>query len=154
IINTCIETLLFSPELCCPAAGALVVSLSKTRHDEQAVQGALVAIALVMCLCMSLLLATASPLIEWVFHTKEKGWFLIASLLCTLAPLQAMLTQACLGANRIGILATLNILPKALYLRGRLGVVVWAHVTARAALMLYFGGSLARCLHVLLVPHR
>ncbi|PYJ62618.1 MAG: hypothetical protein DME24_03260 [Verrucomicrobia bacterium] len=149
-VITVVEAVMLFAGFGFPAAGARVVSLAKTRHDEQAVQGALVAIALVMGLCMSLLLATASPLIEWVFHTKEKGWFLIASLLCTLAPLQAMLTQACLGANRIGILATLNILPKALYLLGGLGMVVWAHLTAKTALMLYFGGSLASCLLALI----
>ena len=147
-VITVVEAVMLFAGFGFPAAGARVVSLAKTRHDEQAVQGALVAIALVMGLCMSLLLATASPLIEWVFHTKEKGWFLIASLLCTLAPLQAMLTQACLGANRIGILATLNILPKALYLLGGLGMVVWAHLTAKTALMLYFGGSAVRLLLV------
>src|SRR5207302_3810703 len=106
-VITVVEAVMLFAGFGFPAAGARVVSLAKTRHDEQAIQGALVAIALMMGLCISLVLAAATPLIQVVFHTQEKSWLLIASLLCTLAPLQAMLAQACLGANRVGILATL-----------------------------------------------
>src|SRR5439155_23070055 len=111
-VITVVEAVMLFAGFGFPAAGARVVALAKNRHDEQTIQGALVTIALVMGLCMSLVLASASSLIEVVFHTREKGSFLIASLLCALAPLQAMLTQACRGANRIGVLAMLNVLPK------------------------------------------
>ena len=150
-VITVVEVLILFSGFGFPAAGARVVALAKTTREEQATQGVLVLVALVMGGCMSVLLAVLSPIIEWVFHSTQKGAFLLASILCSTAPLQVMLVQACRGANRIGTLATLNILPKGLYLLGGLGVVVWATLTAKTALILYYGGTLTTCILALIL---
>jgi len=150
-VITVVETVMLFAGLGFPTAGARVVALAKNRHDEQTIQGALVVIAVVMGICMSVVLAVASPFVERVFQIKEKGYLLIASVLCVLAPLQLMLAQACLGANRVGILATLNILPKGLYLLGGLLVVAWASLTAKSALLIYFLSTLLACVLALFV---
>jgi O-antigen/teichoic acid export membrane protein len=45
----------------------------------------------------------------------------------------------------------LNILPKALYLIVGLGMIHWGMLTAKSALMLYFGGTLGSCILALYV---
>jgi O-antigen/teichoic acid export membrane protein len=144
-VITVVEAIMLFAGFGYPTAGARVVALAKSEDDERDVQGALVVIALVMGLAMSGVLAVASPVIENVFGTKQRGCLFIASLLCSTAPLQVMLAQACRGANRVGILAALNILPKALYLLGGLGIIVLGRLTANSALALYYCGTLAAC---------
>ena len=133
-----------------PQAGARLVALAKKRHDEQAMQGALVVVAVVMGLGMSVALALASPLIESLFHTQQKQSLLLASVVCTTAPLCLILTQSCRGANRIRILAGLKVLPKGLYLLGALGLILWFRLTAPGALLLYFLGTLGACLFAII----
>lgn len=131
-------------------SGARLVALAKTRQDERAIQGTLVIVGLVLGVCLAVLLAVSSPLIDGLFHTSLQTTLLMGSLLCVTAPLQLILTRACNGANRIGVLAVLNILPKALYFLGAIGVILFAQLTARTALLLYFGGVMGACLFAIL----
>jgi len=127
-------------------SGARMVALAKSRPDEQAIQGTLVVVGVALGLCLSVLMAISSPLIDLVFHTRLQTTLLMGSFLCVTTPLQLILNRVCHGANRIGILAILNIVPKVLYLLGGLGMVLWAELTANTALMLYFGGAMGSCL--------
>lgn len=145
-VITIVEVLTLLGGLGFAPAGARMMALARSRSQEQGILGTLVMISLVVGLCISCLLAITSPLIDLVFHTNLKKTLLLGSILCVTAPLQVILTRACRGANRIGILATLNILPKGLYLLGGLGVVAFAQLTTKTALMLYFGGIVGACL--------
>ncbi len=145
-VITVVEALMIFSGFGFPQAGARVVALAKSRHDEQAMQGALVVVAVVIGLAMSVVLTIASPFIESTFDLQHKHSLVLASLISTIAPLTLMLMQACRGGNQIGILAGLKILPKGLYLIGALGVVYWSKLEASGALLLYFGGALGACL--------
>ena len=127
-------------------SGARMAALARSRPEEQEILGTLTLVGLAVGACMSSLLAVASPLIDFIFHTHLKQTLLIGSVICVTAPLQVILSRACRGANRIGILATLNILPKALYPIGSLGMVAFASLNASTALVLYFAGVLGACL--------
>jgi O-antigen/teichoic acid export membrane protein len=127
-------------------SGARLTALAKSRKDEREIQGVLVLVGLVLGLCLSVVLTFLSPLIDYIFHAKVKGALAIGSILCLTAPLQLILERACRGANRIGILACLTILPKGLYLLGGLCIIFWGKLTANVALALYFGGVVGACL--------
>ena len=144
-VITIVEAIMLFAGFGYPNAGARMVALAKNKEDEKATQGALVLIAVIMGLGMSLVLGLISPVINHWFHLEQKNCLLIAAMLCVTAPMQMLLAQACRGANRIDILILLNILPKALYLAAGFCLVYWGHLTAMTALLLYFFGGLAAC---------
>ncbi len=126
-------------------SGARVVALAKDPEKERSVHGALIVIALVMGACMSVTLILLTPTIELIFKTGQTESLKVAALICFTTPLQLIMMQACRGGNKIGVLASLKILPKALYLIGGLAMIYWTTLTATAALSLYFFGGLLTC---------
>jgi O-antigen/teichoic acid export membrane protein len=142
-VITVVEVVLLLAGFGFPNAGARVIALAEDAEDQRAKYGALILIAIIMGIGMTLVLALCIPLIAGVFHIQNTGPLWLACVLCGISPISVMLAQSCRGGNRIGLLATLNILPKALYLLGGVGIVFWGKMTATAALALYFGGILA-----------
>jgi O-antigen/teichoic acid export membrane protein len=145
LVITIVDAIMIFSGFGYPQAGARVVALAGNPADQRAMHGALLLIALAMGAGMSALLALGSPLIALLFHTRQQHCLLVAAALCSTVPLQLILVQSCRGGNRIGVLAMVTMLPKALYLVGALAVVFWWHLTAQSALLLFYGGTLAAC---------
>jgi O-antigen/teichoic acid export membrane protein len=148
-VITVVEALMIFTGFGFPQAGARLVALSKSREQQQKMQGTLVLVALVMGAAMSVGLAFASPFIERLFHIQHKHSMVLVSLLSTTAPLGLVLLQACRGANQIKILAGFKIIPKGVYLVGAIAIVWFSHLGSSGALLLYYIGSVVAAVFVL-----
>ena len=123
-------------------SGARLLALSDSKDETRALLGALVCLGIGLGATVASVLALAAPLIDILFKTELKHLIYFGAILCLNAPLTLILYRACRGTNEIGLLATITILPKALYLIIVLVVIVFSELSAFISLIVYFLGSL------------
>jgi O-antigen/teichoic acid export membrane protein len=143
-VMTVVEVIMIFGGLGYPQAGARIMALTKDPSEERSVMGALVVVALLMGVGMSATLGGLIPIISSSFDAAPNA-LAMGLFLCVTAPMQLVLMQGCRGGNRIGVLASLKILPKGLYLVGGLCVVYFVRLTAVSSLTIYLIATVTTC---------
>lgn len=104
------------------SSGGLLIAQENAEEKGREIIGALILIGSIIGLGFGGFIFSTSFFIDTLFKTNTKHIFRIFSPLLVVVPFQMLISQIATGTNKIGILASFNIIPKILYV---IGVVVF-----------------------------
>lgn len=137
------------------AAGARLLAIAPNRDEERRLLGALAILGVAIAAAFAILVALLGPLVDFALARFGYSDTSVASVLVVVAPLamgvplQLLVENACLGTNRIGLLAVLRLaLPTASISAISILHAATGAVSVRAGVAAYLGGLLASAVTV------
>jgi len=119
------------------SAGARVLALAPDRESERRGIGALVLLAFVIGIALSLFIVVAAIPIDLIFHEDVRWVLLAAAALALLQPFQQLTEQCCQGLNRIRTLSIFQLLISLSNLLALIGLALADALSAVSALVSY-----------------